>query len=242
MEIGFRTDTGKVRKNNEDSFYVSKDNNIYIIADGIGGNNAGEIASKLAVDTVGDYIINMAKEIKDNEENEIKRFLSDCLYNANNKLLHKSNSNKEYFGMGTTITVLYILSRAYIAHLGDSRAYIMDKSSIKQLTQDHTLVAELYKNGTITIDEARNHPKKNIITRALGMDNMIKADTYSIEFNENEIIILCTDGVYNYIDDKEMLDIFNNNNNLQDSCDYIVSLVNNRGGNDNITIIAVKNN
>lgn len=241
MEWAVKTHVGKIRSNNEDSFYIDEDEQrIFIVADGMGGHNAGEVASKMAINIASEYIKSSFHHVEFNDF-KVHRIIREAIEIANRKVYQHSLLQKECDGMGTTITSAIILNnKIYIGHIGDSRAYLLTDSEFNQITEDHTLVSELVKNGSITETEAKNHPKRNIITKALGTDSNIEPDLLNLEINNNNILILCSDGLTNVVDDNELENTFRNSKDLQKGCDYLVELANNRGGYDNITIIAIR--
>jgi len=242
MEWGVRSDVGKIRSTNEDSYYLDKDNKqVFIVADGMGGHNAGEIASKMAIESISTsikkYLENNCKTSNIFNSNVIK----EAIWEAN-KIIHQhSLSHNGCDGMGTTLTVSVILKdHVYIGHIGDSRAYILKNNELIQLTQDHTLVSELVKNGSITEMEAKAHPKRNIITKAVGTEEIIEPDIIKYKISKDSILILCTDGLTNAITNDEIKNSFMNSNNIQETCNSLVNLANIRGGYDNITILAIR--
>lgn len=240
MEWGVRTDIGKTRENNEDYYFVDKKHHrIFIVADGMGGHNGGEIASKIAIESVSSRINEHLNDINDRTIDV--KIIQNAIYEANEIIHQKSLLNKDLDGMGTTITMAIILgNKIYIGHIGDSRAYLLQNDKLIQLTQDHTLVSELVKNGSITETEAKSHPKRNVITKALGTDIKVEPDILYKEFHDDNIIILCTDGLTNAITNKEIESSFIDSDNIQETCDHLVNLSNIRGGYDNITILAIR--
>lgn len=242
MEWAVKTHIGKIRENNEDSFFVDENNHsLFIVADGMGGHNAGEIASKMAIDIVSKFIKDNWTSIDFANEFNVHSLLRNAIEKANKKIYEQSLLNKELDGMGTTLTIAFINeTRLYIAHIGDSRAYILRDNELFQITQDHTLVSELLKNGSITENEAKNHPKRNIITKALGTSPYVEPDLSNYVINDNDIVILCTDGLTNAIENDEIKNSFNTFLTLQETCDYLINLANEKGGYDNITIMAIR--
>jgi len=235
------TDTGKVRPINEDSYCIYDDNiKLYIVADGMGGHKSGEVASSMAIELIRDHLIKFMET--DLDPRSVEGIIFEAFNRANIEIYNTSIDKEECNGMGTTVTLaLYFENRIYIGHVGDSRAYLYTQGDIKQITDDHSLVAELVKSGTITEREARRHPQKNIITRALGTEKTIKVDIFSLEFKEKDILILCSDGLSNYVDQLEMKSVIDVLNVSEESCRDLISLVNQKGGNDNITIIIIQN-
>lgn len=243
MNIGYKSDIGKKRNVNQDSFYISKEGfgEIYLIADGMGGHKAGEIAS------------NMAKEIisKDFNENKdklcgkkkIKSIMKEIIEKANTKIYLKSLENPEYKGMGTTVTLSYIYEdKILTGHVGDSRAYILKRrdEELIQITEDHSYINELIKENKITKKEAKVHPDRNLITRAVGSSSILEIDFFEVEYEKDDILILCSDGLTNMVSEEVIKNVFLSDLGIQKSCEILVDEANNLGGTDNITIIAVK--
>lgn len=231
--VGILSDIGNVRKINEDfvGFYEGDAISIYIIADGMGGHNAGEVASKLAVENTISYIKSL--ESIDDMEN----VLIESIKLANEKIFELSKKNEELVGMGTTITAALVKdSKMIVANVGDSGCYVMKYNGISKITKDHSLVQQLIDEGSITEEEAASHPNKNIITRALGTNNSVEIDTFEIDLSDIKKVILCTDGLSNPVSTSEMYDIILNNNN-KDACKMMVDLSKLKGGRDNISVI-----
>ncbi len=242
MNIGAMSHVGKVRDINEDNYCVlEKDYNLFIVADGLGGHNAGEIASFLAIDSIKGHI---AEHISiDMEEQLIKGIIYEAFNRANKSIYTHAEENLSCNGMGTTTTLaLKINSTLYIGHVGDSRAYIIRDDGIQQITLDHSLVAELVRSGKITETQATKYPWKNIITRALGMDKNIKVDIFTTDFSSLDILILCTDGLSNFVDKYEIEEIVSGIKDSNEACEKLISVANKRGGYDNITVLVAKNN
>jgi serine/threonine protein phosphatase PrpC len=242
MDIGAMSHIGKVRDINEDSYcFLEKDYDLFIVADGLGGHSAGEVASLLAVDNIRDHII---KYISVNREKQlIKGIIYEAFHKANENIYLYSKENFFCDGMGTTATLaLRIGSTLYIGHVGDSRAYIIRDNNIEQITLDHSLVAELIRSGNITEAEAIKYPWKNIITRALGIDENIKVDIFTVSFLPRDILVLCTDGLSNFVDKYEIEKVALEVNDSNEVCERLVSMANKRGGYDNITVLVAKYN
>ncbi|MBU5316301.1 Stp1/IreP family PP2C-type Ser/Thr phosphatase [Clostridium bornimense] len=224
--LGFVSDVGNVRTLNEDyyGYLQDKDYSIYVIADGMGGHNAGEVASKIAVEET----INVFKKT---------RSITEAIRKANEKIYLLSVEDKKLSGMGTTITVAVIENNNIeIGHVGDSSCFVIDGDEIVKITRDHSLVQELIEIGSITEEQAKTHPNRNIITRALGTNDTIDIDVYKLELTGKEKFILCTDGLSNYIEQDEMLAIVNKED-CKKACLDMVELAKSRGGRDNITVI-----
>lgn len=241
MQIGVCTDKGKIRENNQDYYYSSNflELPLFIVADGMGGHKAGEVASKMAVDIIVEVVSRSSKN--GYEEISISNIIRKAVEEANEKIFDKSLSSTKYNGMGTTLTMAYLTDENItIGHIGDSRAYIARGDEFIQLTEDHSLVAELVKNGSISAEEALYHPQKNIITRAVGTSKYIDTDIVIAQVIKNDIILLCTDGLTNMVDDMEIKNMIQNTNDMQVLCESLINKANDLGGVDNITAIAIK--
>lgn len=233
---------GMSRDKNEDScLHCELDNgwDLLIVADGMGGHNAGEVASKIAVKSIAGHIQkNIRYGISYNEAAEL---IKDAVLAANRDIYAESRNNIVYSGMGTTVTIAMVnKSTVLIGHVGDSRAYMLKDGKLKRITNDHSLVAEMVKSGTITELEAQNHPQKNIITRALGTSESVEVDIEAISIGDNDTIVLCTDGLSNMICDSKIEEILLNNEDVQAAAKELISLANKLGGYDNITVVIGK--
>lgn len=240
MQIGFKTDIGNHRSINEDAFFVSISDQFFLIADGVGGCNSGEIASNFAVNKIADYFKENSSDLHGNKQDTFKYF-SQCLNYVNRYIFDYAKKNVDTNGMATTIIIVYLVDdTACIANIGDSRVYLIRDEEIFQITEDHTLVSEYVKKGTITPEEAQNHPQKNIITRALGSNQTVEADFYKIDIQENDIFILCTDGLYGELSNQEICQTALAHDDMQKVCDELVSMSIEKAGSDNITVISFK--
>ncbi len=212
----------------------------FIIADGMGGHNSGEIASTLAVDYVTQHILQNPKAFDDEEA--IPSAIQEIMEKANVFVYEKSKEHESDFGMGTTLilTVTY-LKKLFIGHIGDSRVYVVRSGNIERITTDHSYIEELIKIGSITREEAENHPKKNIITRALGCMEEVQADIYVSDIREGDIFVLCTDGLTNMLPESYIKEIVENTEDPEAACTELVNKANGNGGEDNITVIVMKN-
>lgn len=241
MEIGVKTDIGKIRNINQDSYYISfyEDCPIFIIADGMGGHKAGEIASKMATKIISSSLEKDLKNLK--LDDDIKNTIEDSIWVANEKIYNKSLEHEEFSGMGTTVTLAYkVNGKIFIGHVGDSRAYLLRDGELHQITKDHSLVEELIRNGSISREEANVHPQKNIITRAVGTSKEIKSDLMVKENLKDDILLLCSDGLTNMVSDDEIKELLLNNKDIQKTCELLVEISNDKGGLDNITVLAIK--
>ena len=240
MQFGAMTDVGMCRKINEDNYYVKADGAFpyAIVADGMGGHKAGEIASMMVVDVIRNHLENSLSE--DQDYVEAGETVRKAFISANNIIYKYAENNYKIMGMGTTATLAMVFKgRIITAHVGDSRAYTIDKNEIKQITRDHSYVQELVSMGKITKEEAKHHPKKNFITRAMGAEETVKVDVNIRPYN-GETILLCSDGLVNFVDDEEIKDIVQKRGSLKKKTEQLVNTANSRGGKDNITVIILK--
>lgn len=237
-----KSDVGKVREINEDAFYISNsldEVQLYMLADGMGGYNGGEIASKLAIQSAKNYIENNFKEIEKDKDSIIQLIGSSIEY-ANMVVYEKAKENKELSGMGTTLEVCLIYNnKAYIGHVGDSRIYRIRKDFIRKLTQDHSYVQKLVKDGTITKEEAENHPKKNMLMKALGCNAFVEPDVSVKGFLRDDILLISSDGLTNMVKQEDIFEIAKGN--IEKAPIKLVDLANENGGLDNITVVVIKN-
>lgn len=237
-----KSDQGKVREINQDYFYISNsldEVQLYILADGMGGYNGGEIASKLAVQTAKNYIQNNFKDIEKDKDSIIQLLGSSMEY-ANMVVYEKSKENPELQGMGTTLEICLIYNnKVYIGHVGDSRIYRIRKQFIRKLTQDHSYVQKLVKEGTITKEQAAHHPQKNMLMKALGCNAFVEPDVMVKGFLKDDILIICSDGLTNLVDQETIYEMASKN--IEQATKDLVKLANDRGGYDNITVVIIKN-
>ena len=237
-----KSDVGKVREINEDSFYISNPLDkvqLYMLADGMGGYNGGEIASKLAIQTAKKYIVNNFEQIEKDRDSIIQLLGSSIEY-ANMIVYEKSKENKELEGMGTTLEICLIYnSKVYIGHIGDSRIYRIRKSFIRKLTQDHSYVQKLVKDGEITQEEAEHHPKKNMLMKALGCNAFVEPDVMVKGLLKDDILLMCSDGLSNLVDEENIYKIAKTN--IEQASKELVQMANDKGGYDNITVVIIKN-
>ena len=232
------TDVGQRRKINQDCVYASVEPvgnlpNLFIVADGMGGHKAGDFASRFAVNAVRESIG------ASQETNPIK-LIRDAIELANRGILRESDEHEEMRGMGTTIVVTTIIDRyAYTANVGDSRLYLLG-DTLNQITKDHSLVEEMVRLGEITEAEARNHPDKNIITRAVGATSNVDIDFFDYKVGPGGIILMCSDGLSNMVEDEEIRRILRRTDPIEDKARVLVETANENGGKDNIAVILVE--
>lgn len=241
LQIGFKTHKGQVRSHNEDACFIIPEHNIYIVADGVGGNSGGEIASRTAVYEITQFV-NKNNLPENASVSEIKEYLTECLSKVNSVIYEMADRQSVNSGMATTVVVCCIREKyAYIAHVGDSRAYICRAGGLTQITEDHTYVNALVKAGIITVEEAENHEKRHMITRALGAEQEVSPDFKQVEIKENDIILLCTDGLFGEISEPLISEILSNRQyTASDMSAVLVDEANKSGGSDNITVICLR--
>jgi len=239
-EVGFKSDRGLRRKNNEDAFFVIPEDNIYMVADGVGGHKAGEIASRTTISKVVEYM--RKKPLKPGmQEDEIKECFLSCLEKVNRNIYDLSLMQPENSGMATTVTIAYIDGdNGYITNVGDSRAYCFRRGILAQITEDHTYVNTLVKQGVISAEEARFHEKKNIITKAIGGEPTTSPDFFRFELVPEDIVLLCTDGLHGEIGDDVMCKIIADGGSMPEICTNLVNKAKQCGGRDNITVVCIK--
>jgi len=225
------------RRRNEDRYYLPTEGgpaNLMMVADGMGGHQGGDVASAFGVQVVCDSILH-------SRERDPGKKLVAAVKEANRVIFKESLEKLEYDGMGTTMTLaMPEKKRWYIAHVGDSRGYVYENGQIRQVTVDHSLVAEMEKAGSITHDQARIHPNRNIITRAVGTEPEIDVDVYEVPMHAGQVLMLCSDGLTDPIDDQELAEMLGSGTALQEIADTLVYMAENLGGRDNITVVLAR--
>ena len=240
ISVGFKTDRGKNRVDNEDSVFVLPDRQIYMVADGVGGHNSGELASRMAVGYMAQFVaLNPLQFI--NEASALKNYFLSLFSGANELIYSKSVNEKTNRGMATTAVICYLRDgKAYVVNVGDSRCYLVRDGAIMQVTRDHTLVQELQDKGLITPEEAENRPDKNMITRALGGEETVNPDFFVFNTYPGDTIILCTDGLYSEVPDGVMSMMASSSNAMHKLSAELVNLANSNGGSDNISVVCIR--
>ena len=232
------TDIGKKRKLNQDYVYTSERPvgnlpNVFIVADGMGGHNAGDYASKFTVETIVGEIISLS-------EKNPEQILKKAIEVANDKVLRMANENPDLEGMGTTVVAATCIGEElHVANVGDSRLYVIGEK-ITQVTRDHSLVEEMIRMGGIDRAAARNHPDKNIITRAIGAEESIEIDFFHEELKSGDIVLMCSDGLTNMLEDEEIRMILNGQRDIVEKAEQLVKAANNNGGKDNIAVVLIE--
>lgn len=239
-QLGFKSNTGAVREKNENACFVIPSHDVYVVADGVGGSNAGEVASRTVVQGIAEYVREVPlDECKTDEE--ICSYFIDCLATVNDQVYRLGQDHREHRGMATTVVTAYLRGeKAYIMNVGDSRAYLFSDGRLHQLTEDHTYVNELLKSGAITCEEAETHSQRHYITRAIGADIFVKSDFYRVPIKEGDILMLCSDGLYGEVEEQELIEILGKDENMPDTCSMLVEAAIESGGRDNITVVLVK--
>lgn len=237
LEYAFQTDIGKVRVVNEDSVgFIKNKNNLYLglVADGIGGNQGGDVASAMITSHLGYLFENSNYKTIE----QAYMWLQRQLQVENDLLIQKGKQYTDLEGMGTTLVCLLAANKScIIANIGDSRGYRFRNGKLIQITQDHSLVNALLKEGAITREEAQNHPQKNVIVRTLGINHDAQMDRYTLSVQPNDIFLLCTDGLSKLVSSQEITEILNTNDSLEQKCAMLVSKAREKGGTDNITVL-----
>lgn len=239
METYCQTDVGLKRNNNQDFVYASDQKvgrlpTLFIVADGMGGHAAGDLASRLAVETAVD-------SIGSSGEITVFRILDEAVRKANDAVLKKAAEKPEYAGMGTTFVAGVIDGDTlYIVNVGDSRLYVLDDDRIDQITEDHSLVEEMVRAGRITREQMRNHPKKNIITRAIGGEVEVRPDFFDVGLRKGDIVLLCSDGLSNMVEDEQIFRIVKREKTLREAGQKLISAANTAGGRDNISVVLAR--
>lgn len=239
------TDVGRVREKNEDSHVVADDLGLYVVADGMGGHLGGQRASSLAVNTVVQSVTSNHQALLEGaaveplESSPVPRLLADAVRAACSAIYEAAQAEPELQGMGTTVTALFVgASRAFIAHVGDSRCYLQRSDRIIQVTDDHSLVNEQIKAGLLTREQGRQSRLKNIITRSVGFERDVAVDTFAVPLQQGDKLLMCSDGLANFVDDTE-IGLALATLPLEEVPARMVSLANERGGDDNITVICL---
>ena len=240
IRVGFKSDIGMKRVKNEDACFIMPNEQVYMVADGVGGENTGERASGMVVSSIAQNI-KKSKMVKLKSEEEICRVLNSFIEEATTEIREYAFNHTECFGMATTVVVCFIRGNtAYFANAGDSRAYIYRNGQIYQVTEDHSYVNFLVQKGLISPDEAKTHENRNKITKAVGADATVDADYYQTEIVEGDIILLCSDGLYGEIADDELCTLISSEDNMPSLADKMVIAANLQGGKDNITVVCLK--
>lgn len=236
MIYAHRTDIGR-RSSNQDYFHVPDENDVElaIVADGMGGHLAGDVASRIAVESITEYMRTKGNELP-------AMLLQHAIANANRRIFDVASSEQDCMGMGTTVVMALVeANRFTYANVGDSRLLLFDGQKLRQVTRDHSLVEELVQSGVITRRQAEVHPQRNILTRAVGSTQFVKADTGTVRWKRGDILLLCSDGLHGSVPRAEMERIIAGSHDLLEACDELTETALDNGSSDNITVVLVKN-
>ena len=248
IEVAGQTDVGRKRNHNEDNFAIFPEFGLYIVADGMGGHASGEVASKMAIDTLQEFFASTSDDpertwpykmdrAKGYEENRLITGIKLC----NLRIFEQAQRNSKQRGMGTTVATLFAVEDGFfVAHVGDSRCYRIRDTRIEQLTEDHSLLNDYKKMKRLTEEEIANFPHKNVIVRALGMKDTVKVDTRFEQPETNDLLLLCSDGLCGPVADPQILDIAHSTADLAEIAQRLIGAANDRGGPDNITCVVAR--
>ncbi len=233
------SDMGRKRKLNQDYLFASAKPqgnmpNLFIVADGMGGHKAGDYASKYTVETI-------VSEIKNSFEKNPTIIIKKAIKKANEFIRYKASEDENLAGMGTTVVVATVIGRyLQVANVGDSRLYIINREEITQITKDHSLVEEMIRLGAIERSDARLHPDKNIITRAIGVREDVEVDFFTIELKPCDTVLMCSDGLSNMVEDEQIKEIVNSKQGLGETAEALIDQANTNGGKDNIAVVLIR--
>lgn len=240
MHVGFKTDKGILRSSNEDACFVLLHDKVYILADGVGGGNSGEIASRTAVSEIANYVVNHTLSYLD-DKYEIVGYMKDAFEAANSKIYDMARAHEENYGMATTAIIVYVRKgKAYIGNIGDSRVYLYRNGDYLQLTEDHTYVNTLVKAGILSKEEADLDERKNVIIKALGAEPTVEPDFFQVDVKKGDILLACSDGLYDEVSDEEIIEVIREKDNMNELAAELIARANKNGGRDNITIITLQ--
>lgn len=243
LQIFGLTDSGRMRDQNEDQIAIAPEAGLAIVADGMGGHRAGEVASRLAVETITHHIVNRLTEARANSNGSIEVMaVRDAIQQANEAIYNRARANPEYEGMGSTIVVaLFYGDKLCVGHVGDSRLYRYRDTILEQVTEDHSVVQELVSRGLVTAEEARVSISKNLVTRALGIDPAVEAEISEHDVYDDDVYLLCSDGINDVLADGDIeMMLTEHGRNLDTTVKAMVNTANERGGPDNISVILVR--
>lgn len=239
MKIGYMSDKGRRRPKNEDALRVLPGKKFFMLADGVGGNKSGEVASKSALNAVEKFIEHNPIERLCGRD-EVFRYFNEAVDFVNRTILAMAELEPSYAGMATTLVFAYVQDRImYIANVGDSRVYLVNKGRISQITEDHTYVNDLVRMGAITKEEAHTHNKKNVITRAIGANAYSKPDCFNVYIDPDDRVLICSDGLYDEVREKEILERLMQDDDMATCAEDLVRMANEHGGSDNISVICI---
>ncbi len=243
LKFTARSHRGCRREKNEDRFYVPPENGpfLFAVADGMGGHAAGEVASSIAIDLLEKKYLEQLQTLQQRDLQGCQLFLQELIREANDEILTAQRQNRDFEGMGTTLTtVILVGNELLVGHVGDSQVHLLNEEMCLQITEDHSLVAVLVKNGEINPEEAYTHPQRHLLTRALGTISSYKVDFYTVKPQNGDYILLCTDGLTSMLRPEQIKEIINRCQNLDLAADELIKQANNYGGLDNITFVLMR--
>jgi protein phosphatase len=242
FEFFCQTDTGRVRTNNEDSIALDETCGVAVLADGMGGYAAGEVASGMACDFIKAELGRWLHEAAVNaSDGDVKRAMDICVDNANRAIFGAANSNPTYAGMGTTLVLgVFRSGRLILGHIGDSRGYRWREGTLQQITKDHSLLQEQIDAGILTPEQAQFAANKNLVTRALGVEDLVLMETHLHDVQSGDIYLMCSDGLSDMLRDQQIADVIAAHTNLPEMGEALVAAANDAGGRDNIAVVLVR--
>lgn len=242
FEFASASDTGRARNNNEDSVVVDEPAALAVLADGMGGYNAGEVASGMATSFIKAELGRWLGEASEAAtDTDVRRAMDICVDNANRAIFNAANSNPQYAGMGTTLVVaVFRESRLLLGHIGDSRAYRWREGLLEQITRDHSLLQEQIDAGIITPEQAAVSSNKNLVTRAVGVEDTVLLETHLHHTQPGDLILMCSDGLSDMVDDEDIASVLRTHDSLDEAVEALVQAANDAGGRDNISVILVQ--
>ncbi len=246
IEVSGQTHVGMKRNHNEDNLLLLPEERLFVVADGMGGHSSGEVASKIAVEEVAEFFRMTSQDLEitwpykmDKQRNYDENRLATGVKLANMRIFEKASADTKYKGMGTTIVTVYFAkdSEVVVGHVGDSRVYFFRDNTLRQVTEDHSLLNDYLKAKKLTPEEIEAFPHKNVIVRALGMKDTVNVDINRVEPKDGDIFLLCSDGLSGMVPDKQMEQIMQSQPDLDKACAMLIDAANANGGNDNVTCI-----
>jgi len=246
IEVSGQTHVGMKRNHNEDNLLLLPEERLFVVADGMGGHSSGEVASKIAVEEVAEFFRMTSQDLEitwpykmDKQKNYDENRLATGVKLANMRIFEKASSETKYKGMGTTIVTVYFAkdSEVVVGHVGDSRVYFFRDNTLRQVTEDHSLLNDYLKAKKLTPEEIEAFPHKNVIVRALGMKDTVNVDINRVEPKDGDIFLLCSDGLSGMVTDKQMEQILQSQSDLDKACAQLIDAANANGGNDNVTCV-----
>lgn len=249
IDVAGLSHVGMKRNHNEDNLLLLPEERLFVVADGMGGHSSGEIASKIAVDEMGEFFKMTGQDYEitwpykmDKTRNYDENRLATGIKLANFRIFEKASADQKYKGMGTTIVSVYFAkeNEVVVGHVGDSRVYFFRDGVLKQITEDHSLLNDYLKAKKLTPEEIEAFPHKNVIVRALGMKDTVQVDVNRLEPREGDIFLLCSDGLSGMVNDAQIRDVLSSTNDLEKACSQLIDSANANGGNDNVTCVLAR--